>query len=327
MPRPRSARFLQARRDLLARLEEGYLRPGDRFPSNRALAARFGLSYQTAHRLAAGLLAEGRLRRVPGSGTFVAGDSRVPQIIECFFDERSLVPGSFGHFLRARLTARFQERSLPFRFLPSAPAPSIRPQSYPILWDNSALLSRLVHTAGFGLLLGAAPPPGLDQAFLDSVEVDDFAGGILAAQVFRRRWHIRRPAVFAGPRRDPRSEDRLRGFRTVFPAAPALHSRGWHLDSALRAAPRLLRLPADGLFCANDRLAQAILQVCALARRPAPPLLGFDDAPVARDLQLSTIGLPWDEFTDAVATLAAQRLAGYNGTARRIILAPRVVLR
>ena len=50
-------------------------RPGDRVPSDSALAARFGVSRMTARQATERLAAEGALYRIPGAGTFVA---RVP---------------------------------------------------------------------------------------------------------------------------------------------------------------------------------------------------------------------------------------------------------
>mgnify|MGYP003552026228 CR=1 FL=1 len=41
-----------------------------------------------------------------------------------------------------------------------------------------------------------------------------------------------------------------------------------------------------------------------------PPIVGFDDAPIAEQLNLTTIGLPWDEMLDGVIRTAKRRLAG-----------------
>jgi GntR family histidine utilization transcriptional repressor len=57
---------------LLSRIEAGDWREDDRVPSEPALARQFGVARMTVNRAVRELAAEQRLRRVPGSGTFVA---------------------------------------------------------------------------------------------------------------------------------------------------------------------------------------------------------------------------------------------------------------
>ena len=52
-------------------LENGDFAPGDRFPSERELAAQHGVSRVTANKVIAGLVAEKRLEHRPGIGMFV----------------------------------------------------------------------------------------------------------------------------------------------------------------------------------------------------------------------------------------------------------------
>jgi GntR family histidine utilization transcriptional repressor len=57
---------------LLSRIEAGDWREGDRVPSEPALARQFSVARMTVNRAVRELAAEHRLRRVAGSGTFVA---------------------------------------------------------------------------------------------------------------------------------------------------------------------------------------------------------------------------------------------------------------
>jgi DNA-binding LacI/PurR family transcriptional regulator len=50
----------------------GELQPGDKLPTNKELAAQFGVTVQTAHNAAALLCARGLVERIPGRGTFVS---------------------------------------------------------------------------------------------------------------------------------------------------------------------------------------------------------------------------------------------------------------
>lgn len=68
----RTPRYVSIKNDLLDRMRSGNLKPGDKTESENALAARFDVSRLTVQRAIRELVAEGRLNRVQGSGTFVA---------------------------------------------------------------------------------------------------------------------------------------------------------------------------------------------------------------------------------------------------------------
>jgi DNA-binding GntR family transcriptional regulator len=68
MPRFRSDKVAVVKAKLIARLNDGFHRPGDRFLSNREVANCRGLSYQTAYRVIAELESEGYLKRRAASG-------------------------------------------------------------------------------------------------------------------------------------------------------------------------------------------------------------------------------------------------------------------
>lgn len=57
-------------------LVSGQMRPGDAFPSVRAMAAEFKINPNTAHKVIAALLEEGLLEVRPGLGTVVADRPR-----------------------------------------------------------------------------------------------------------------------------------------------------------------------------------------------------------------------------------------------------------
>ncbi len=65
-------RYRQIRAQLVEQIRTGVLRPGDRVESENELGARFGVSRLTVQRAMRDLVAEGLLRRVQGSGTFVS---------------------------------------------------------------------------------------------------------------------------------------------------------------------------------------------------------------------------------------------------------------
>ena len=58
--------------DILQHIDGGAWRPGDRIPSENDLVRQFGVSRMTVNRALRELTNDGRLLRVPGTGTFVA---------------------------------------------------------------------------------------------------------------------------------------------------------------------------------------------------------------------------------------------------------------
>ncbi len=80
--RPRSA---SVRHELTRRIEAGWLAPGARLPSEPTLAAELGVSRATLREALRALETEGLLRRMWGSGTYVAERGRVPNSLDLNF--------------------------------------------------------------------------------------------------------------------------------------------------------------------------------------------------------------------------------------------------
>lgn len=76
--------YLQMKQLLVADLEAGRLRPGDRLPGEHELCRRFDVSRTVVRQALGELEAEGRLRRHKGRGTFVASPKVAEAMIESF---------------------------------------------------------------------------------------------------------------------------------------------------------------------------------------------------------------------------------------------------
>src|SRR5687768_6734048 len=122
----------QVYESLLGRIRSGLYRPGDRFMSNRAVVMRFGISYQTAHRLLARLVDGGLLQRADRSGTFIAGRADKPTGVVFVFHPRAKVKGSFGGKLLASLREAFEAARQPHSIV-YAEQTDVPPQQLPIL--------------------------------------------------------------------------------------------------------------------------------------------------------------------------------------------------
>jgi LacI family transcriptional regulator len=177
------------------------------------------------------------------------------------------------------------------------------------------------------LLINDRPPASLEATVIDSVAVDDFAGGVMAAQYLARsHGGAGGFAVIGGPKADRRSQARIAGFISESPAL-VVHAKDWFEPAGEAAAERVLRRKLRGVFCCNDRLAEGFLRTCARASLTPPPLIGFDDAPIAARLGLTTVGIPWDALAAAITRLVRERLNGSDDPATHLVLFPRIVAR
>jgi DNA-binding transcriptional regulator YhcF (GntR family) len=316
------------RASLRVMVSDEFRRAGHRFVSARYISQRFKVSYQTAHRLLTELEGDGFIIRRAGSGSFIAGHQNTLQSALLIFARRAKRSGSFGDLLLQQLVSKMEAMELPFEVTFGGITPRhVREDVYPVLWESPRLMHDLSADYRFSLVLHDKPPAGIGSLFTDSISVDDFSGGITAGQILSR-YSPRRPVVIGGPAADARSQSRIEGFRQIFPCAQVIEAGTWFFRSAVQniAAP-LSSLRADALFCCSDRLAQATLICYQKLKIPAPIVIGFDNAPVAETLSLSTIGIPWEEVARAAAAVIKKRLDGQTDHASAVVLPPVPVIR
>ncbi len=172
---------------------------------------------------------------------------------------------------------------------------------------------------------------------LDSVLVDNRAGGALAADALLDRGH-RRIGVIVATRTTP-GNDRLRGFAERLalrgiPLDPELVRDGEYMQSGGHAAARSIFALADrptGLFVANHPMTLGALQAareCGLSVPSDLSLVAFDDTSWATFLEppLTTIGQPTHALGAAAAELLIDRVEErYTGIARSIVLQPELM--
>jgi DNA-binding transcriptional regulator YhcF (GntR family) len=306
---------------LHAMVSDEFRRAGQRFISARYLSQRFQVSYQTAHRLLTELEGDGLIIRRAGSGSFIAGQKKTLRSALLIFARRAQRSGSFGDLLLRQLVLKMEAMELPFEVRFGSISPKhIREDVYPVLWESPRLVHDLSADYRFSLVLHDKPPAGIGSLFTDSISVDDFSGGISAGQVLSR-YSPRRPVVIGGPASDMRSQRRIDGFRQIFPSAQLIVAGSWFFRYAVQniAAP-LSFIQADALFCCSDRLAEAALSCYQKLQIHAPVIIGFDNAPVAETLGLSTIGIPWEEVARAATAVIKKRLDGQTAHASAIVL-------
>ena len=156
--------YKQLQRICHENLDSGSYSPGDRFPSERELAAEHGVSRATANKVIAGLVAERRLEHRPGIGTFVLA---VPNLNASLREVRSFTTQALSQGKTP------QTRVLRFETLPYTSVPREVVQSLCLEDDEDALfVERLRLADGEAVILEerwirAALVPGLEARDLE----------------------------------------------------------------------------------------------------------------------------------------------------------------
>lgn len=323
MARPRSAHVIEVKAALAARLRSGLATPGGRFLSARAVAQRFAVSYQTAHRLLAELEEEDLLRRKPASGSYLPGRPAALRGVQLILDARAKRKGSFGARLHELLEAELEAQDVAVtRSWPgTGTAPVLRADHFPVIWECRSAVEAAARARRFALCLNERPPPGLGSAYIDAVTTDDFSGGACAAELLKEKTGAGEGfVVLGGPEDDVRCLQRVAGFRAHAPGTRVIHAGSWYVEAGHDRAQAVLGLNPPGIFACNDRLAQAVIEFHRANKRELPPLVGFDNAPIAERLRLTTIGIPWSEMVKHAAERIAARLQGSTAAGRLTIL-------
>jgi DNA-binding transcriptional regulator YhcF (GntR family) len=322
----RSRRVAEVKAALTQRLKRGYHPDGVRFLSNRAVADRFGISYQTAHRLMQELAEEGLLDRRDRSGSFVPSRSPTPTGVALVFHRRAESEHTFGHKLLAVLGQQLTQEGVDCQIhLEDGPC-AVPADRLPVIWENRPTLMQMVEQRRPAILVNDRPPLGLGGLEVDSISVDDQAGGVLAGQLLQPHTAGTSAAILAGPRGDPRSDLRVDGCQSVL-SAEVFYAGSWRYDDAASLVSTLVDRGFSAIFCCNDRLAEAVHAGFAQRSGPNPAIVGFDDAPVAEELALTTIAIPWQALAQCLARRVQHRLSDQMDTARHEMLHPRPVIR
>jgi DNA-binding transcriptional regulator YhcF (GntR family) len=327
----RSEHVQSVKKKLLSIIRASGPRPGHPFLSNRAIAQRFHISYQTADNLVRELVQEGHLERRPASGTYLPGGQSKALGVLLIFNTRAKRKTSFGSRILDELTAQLKREGIPWR-MSWAKEPSTRTNGlpkgrYPVIWERLDMVDRAVQLGRHALLLNHRPPPGLASSLIDSVSVDDFSGGAAAAQFLKREYpQARKVAILAGPSDDARSAARVNGFLSVS-SATVFTSPTWYYESALTLADKVVAAGKDGIFCCADRLAEGIVRSCIKHGIRRPPLVSFDDAPIAQWLNLTTMAIPWTEMVTAAVRVIKQRQFDDSSSAITQLVSTKLIIR
>lgn len=195
-------------------------------------------------------------------------------------------------------------------------------------------LPALLADAGLPAVLFARPSRPVPLSHVDLAHRD---GGRLAAEHLLARGR-RELATITGPLAVAASQERLAGFRDTLarhgrPYVPVAEG-GFTLDSGIAAMSDLLAQHphVDGVFAANDLMAQGACQVLRERGRRVPEdvaVVGFDDSDVAVTCRprLTTVRQPVEDMAAAMARLLDEHVRGIRTEATSLVFDPTLVVR
>ncbi|MGH4034944.1 LacI family DNA-binding transcriptional regulator [Actinomycetota bacterium Odt1-20B] len=188
--------------------------------------------------------------------------------------------------------------------------------------------------AGLPAVLFARPALAAPLSYVDLAHQD---GARLAAEHLLARG-CRRVATVSGPLDVPAGQERLAGFRDALarhghPYAPVAEG-GFTQQSGAEAMARLLaeHPDLDGVFAANDLMAQGACQVLRESGRRVPDdvaVVGFDDSSAARACRppLTTVRQPVEEMAATMVRLLREHIEGERTGPTSVIFEPELVVR
>ncbi|MEU1462842.1 LacI family DNA-binding transcriptional regulator [Streptomyces sp. NPDC005727] len=195
-------------------------------------------------------------------------------------------------------------------------------------------LPALLAEARLPAVLFARPSRPVPLSYVDLAHRD---GGRLAAEHLLVRGR-RRLATICGPLAVAASQERLAGFRDTLarhghPYVPVAEG-GFTLDSGVAAMTDLLaeHPELDGVFAANDLMAQGACQVLRERGRRVPEdvaVVGFDDSTVAATCRppLTTVRQPVEDMAADMARLLDEHIHGTRTAPTSVVFDPELVVR
>ena len=327
----------QVRSRLLRLLDGGTLRPGDKLPPEPEIAERLGVSRMTANKAILGLVAEGRLVRAKGRGTFVTEAGGLAQCaIAVYGDPTYALQDYYFGALYWGIHARLAEAGVPTSLTrPAWTAATLGPRDAIVAINpGQADMAELASLARKGVRIVALgvswPAEGVP-----TVDSDNRRGAAQAVEHLADLGHRR--IAFLGARPDTsNTRDRLRGFRDTLaargltPTGEILEPEALGLGEATEA--RLFDLIGEGttaVFAAGPRLALGLLAVAQRAGLRVPEelsIVGYDDADflALAHPAITTVRQPLAEMASRAADLL---LSPEPGLASPPPLLPQLVAR
>ena len=294
----KSAKYKIVRNALEASIREGDFHTGERLPSERQLAAQFGVSHMTARHAVTDLVESELLERRPQSGIYVRPQtreklSRLTLNLICL-PEDSSITRSFLHLgtqeaarrgWRTRITRLHHGYERPLVRAVRGGEPSLVFLGIPALW--SSLCDAMEHAAGRAALVGNR----LDERGIPSVQADDVLAVQMAVKHLHEAGHSKIGLVSRDPDH-PISSTQIAAWRSAC---------AYVEDDFQR---RLIRVESDNVALRMQHAHKAVSRYLAAHKTEVTAIIGLDDEvilgalaachdaahPVPHDMSLVNIG-------------------------------------
>lgn len=177
----------------------------------------------------------------------------------------------------------------------------------------------------------------IDAASYPYVDVDNYQGGVLAAERLVAKGH-RHIAMLSGPADMRAPRERASGFQDALSQygmiCAAVRHGGFEREGGATAMQAVLdECPdVDAVFAHSDEMAAGAMQTLAAAGRRVPDdvaVIGFDDFRVSRSLTptLTTVAQPLDQLAEGAVGMLDERLRTGEWGVRRKVYDVRLVER
>lgn len=342
---------------IIAEMERGMLKPGDKIYSENELVSMFGVSRQTARHAVSVLESRGIVSRIRGSGTYVNGDGHEKEknriktmriaIMTTYVDEYifpSMLKEMEGRLSRAgyALQVAFthntveKERMILNGFLKDGAVDGIIAETTKSGLPNPNLdIYRELQRKGISVLFLNSSYPELKAAH---VSLDDYRAGRMVTEHLLQCGHQKIAGIFKSD--DGQGHQRYAGYVDAL-MEQEIKVKGeqiaWidtcELKEMKEDAARYLRRISGctACVCYNDEVANQLVGICKEAGIRIPEdlsIVGIDNSDLAGrcEIPLTSAQNPVKELAGAAASRMLEILAGHD-IEESVELKPELVIR
>lgn len=309
--------YQQMKAAIIARIEDGTYRPGDRLPAEPDIAEQFGVSRMTANKAILSLVTEGWLTRKRKAGTIVA-------------DRRAATDQPFSPIVMAHYESMPQEDSY-FQGLFWGLHSNLSAQGIELrtVMQDGLHLPKTIHSMDVDPLIVIGTPRYMLEDLIDfaqsgrrivligcsfqgygmvSVDSDNFYGASLAVKHLADSGHTG-IAFVGGQPLDTNTVDRQRGFRAAITGRGLEYREDWSIvsegpldDYDKRAKEQVAEMLSKedrptAIFAGGSFVAMSVINIANSIGLRVPDdlsVVGYDDPPFVQHLNppLTTIQQP-----------------------------------
>jgi GntR family transcriptional regulator of arabinose operon len=297
MIEPHTQKHLTVRNYILGLIRSGRLRPGEKAPSEQALATRFKINKTTCNKAVAMLVADGYLARRIGAGTYAVEEfaKNAPMIGVLI----NLRPGSFFAHLLVGIQEEAALRGYGVLFFqsPTGDFDLEKFRQYVLATGIKGLVINQPFAKVHNVYLNTAAPVG---EVMDQVQTDDFHGGYLLGRHLVEMGHkhvafisqdITRHDLLERARGFQKAidESKSKGFSTTLHNfSKSKHNLSSVLQKIFRSDHRITAIAFDSIHVASEGF--RIIKRLDLTSSENISIVGFGDLePGEQTVRLTTI--------------------------------------